>query len=125
ELGPNTTFALSGRKPIAEYAEAAELGIRARPVLIGPVTFLRLSKPALDAPVDFDPLTLLDRLLPVYKKLLGELAAVGAEWVQLDEPIAVTDQPAPVLTALGRAYAELATVERRPKLVVATYFDVL
>ena len=68
--------------------EAKALGYQTRPVLVGPVTFLKLAK-SKDA--GFDPLSLLDRLLPVYIEVLRELAYRGAEWVQIDEPCLVLD----------------------------------
>jgi 5-methyltetrahydropteroyltriglutamate--homocysteine methyltransferase len=125
ELGPDSRFALDPAKPLAEIAEADELGVRARPVLVGPVTFLALAKPADDAPAGFDPLDLLDRAADAYAELLPQLAAAGVEWVQLDEPILVTDLPPATLAAVARTYERLGGVAGRPKLLVATYFDVL
>ena len=125
ELGPDSRFALDPAKPLSEIAEAHELGVRARPVLVGPVTFLALAKPADDAPAGFDPLELLDRAVDAYAELLPQLAAAGVEWVQLDEPILVTDLPPATLAAVARAYERLGGVAGRPKLLVATYFDVL
>ncbi len=79
EFHKDQTFTLSSRKPIEEYEEAKSLGCRqTRPVLVGPVTFLKLGKSADPA---FDPLLLLDRLLPVYVDVLRELTLRGAEWV--------------------------------------------
>src|SRR4029453_16916083 len=87
ELGPEVQFGLAAApKPLAELAEARELGIAPRPVLLGPVTFLLLGKPADGAAGGFDRLSLLDPLLEVYAELLDELEAAGAEWGQLDEP---------------------------------------
>lgn len=123
ELGPDTTFASNPAKPVGELREALALGLRARPVLVGPVTYLLLSKPAPGVDADFDPLTLLDRLLPVYAELLADLRAVGAEWVQLDEPALVQDQSPAVLNTTARAYRELGGLTDRPKLLVASYFD--
>jgi 5-methyltetrahydropteroyltriglutamate--homocysteine methyltransferase len=125
ELGPKTRFVLDPAKPLAELAEIDDIDVRARPVLVGPVTFLALAKPAPDAPDGFDPLSLLDRAVDAYAELLPQLAAAGAEWVQLDEPILVTDLPPATLAAVARAYERLAAVSGRPKLLVATYFDVL
>ena len=93
EVGPGTVFALDPRKPLGELAEAHALGLDARPVLVGPVTFLLLSKATDDAPAGFNPICLLDELLAVYAELLGVLRAAGAEWVQFDEPALVADQP--------------------------------
>src|SRR6266542_2268079 len=124
ELGPDTAFRLEAEpKPLAELAEAAALGIRTRPVLLGPVTFLLLGKPAPDAPAGFEPLSLLDPLLDLYDELLGRLAAAGADWVQLDEPAFVQDRTGAELAALDRAYRRLGGQGRRPKLLVASYFD--
>jgi 5-methyltetrahydropteroyltriglutamate--homocysteine methyltransferase len=125
ELGPDTRFALDPAKPLAEIAEARALGVRARPVLVGPVTFLALAKPADGAPAGFDPLDLLDAAVDAYAQLLPQLAAAGAEWVQFDEPILVTDLPPATLAAVARAYQRLGALAGRPKLLVATYFDVL
>jgi 5-methyltetrahydropteroyltriglutamate--homocysteine methyltransferase len=123
ELGPDTRFRLSAAKPLGELAEARELGVTARPVLVGPVTFLLLGKPGLGAPDGFDRLSLLDPLLDVYAELLVALRAAGAEWVQLDEPAFVADRTSAELDALGRAYDRLGGLTGRPKVLVASYFD--
>jgi 5-methyltetrahydropteroyltriglutamate--homocysteine methyltransferase len=124
ELGPGTDFLLTAEpKPLAELAEAAALGIPTRPVLLGPVTFLLLGKPAPDAPAGFQTLSLLDPLLDVYEELLGRLAQAGAGWVQLDEPAFVQDRSEAELAALARAYQRLGGLGRRPRLLVASYFD--
>ncbi|MCX4587215.1 5-methyltetrahydropteroyltriglutamate--homocysteine S-methyltransferase [Streptomyces sp. NBC_01481] len=123
ELGPDTAFAANCAKQAAELKEALALGLTARPVLLGPITYLLLAKPAPGVASDFQPLTLLDRLLPVYAEVLRELRAAGAPWVQLDEPALVQDQPPAVLSAAGRAYRELGGLTDRPKLLIASYFD--
>lgn len=120
ELHKNQTFRLRGDKPVAEFLEAKALGHNARPVLLGPVSFLLLSK-AVD---DSDRLLLLDRLLPVYVALLGKLKQAGAEWVQIDEPCLVLDQDSDDHAAYRAAYAALAGADR-PKLLLATYFGAL
>jgi 5-methyltetrahydropteroyltriglutamate--homocysteine methyltransferase len=123
ELGPEVEFRLpAAPKPLAELAEARELGISTRPVLLGPVTFLLLGKAA-DGQEGFDRLRLLEPLLEVYAELLDELEAAGAEWVQLDEPAFVQDRSPAELDALGRAYDRLGRSRARPKLLVASYFD--
>src|SRR4029453_3662710 len=126
ELGPEVEFRLAARpKPLAELAEARELGIATRPVLLGPVSFLLLGKPADSAGAGFDRLSLLDPLLEVYAELLDELEAAGAEWVQLDEPAFVQDRSPAELDALARAYDRLGGTSARPKLLVSSYFDYL
>ncbi|MFI9721127.1 5-methyltetrahydropteroyltriglutamate--homocysteine S-methyltransferase [Streptomyces sp. NPDC052396] len=123
ELGPGTVFSADSAKQVAELTEAAALGLSARPVLVGPVTYLLLAKPAPGAPADFQPLTLLDRLLPVYAQVLADLRAAGAGWVQLDEPALVQDRTPAELNAAARAYRDLGALTERPKLLVASYFD--
>ncbi|MGC0417400.1 5-methyltetrahydropteroyltriglutamate--homocysteine S-methyltransferase [Embleya sp. AB8] len=123
ELGPDTTFSANSAKPVTEFAEAVALGLTARPVLVGPITYLLLAKPAPGVSADFEPLTLLDRLLPVYAQVLADLRAAGAEWVQLDEPALVQDRSFAELNAASRAYRDLGGLVDRPKLLVASYFD--
>ncbi|MEU9856212.1 5-methyltetrahydropteroyltriglutamate--homocysteine S-methyltransferase [Streptomyces sp. NPDC047974] len=123
ELGPDTVFAADSAKQVTELKEALALGLTARPVLVGPVTYLLLAKPAPGVAADFEPLTLLDRLLPVYAEVLADLRAAGAEWVQLDEPALVQDRTPAELDAAARAYRDLGTLTDRPRLLVASYFD--
>src|SRR5919109_4083650 len=124
ELGPDTRFSLSSSKPFDEHAEAMEeLGIDTVPVLIGPVSFLLLSKPADGVAADFDPLDLIESLVEVYGEVIERLAEQGATWVQLDEPCFVEDRSERELDALRLAYEELAKVRERPRILVKTYFD--
>ncbi|MFI2314702.1 5-methyltetrahydropteroyltriglutamate--homocysteine methyltransferase [Streptomyces sp. CB00072] len=122
ELGPDTVFTADSAKQVAECAEALALGHTPRPVLVGPITYLLLAKPAPGVAADFEPLTLLDRLLPVYAEVLADLRAAGAAWAQLDEPALVQDRTPAELNAAARAYRELGGLADRPKLLVASYF---
>ena len=127
EIGPETELRLVSDRIVAEYVEAREAGVVTRPVVVGPVTFLLLSKPSDDAPAGFRPLDRLADLLPVYAELLGRLAAAGAPWVQLDEPALVTDAldvPAErVRAAVTDAYralaSDLAVGAQRPAILLA------
>jgi 5-methyltetrahydropteroyltriglutamate--homocysteine methyltransferase len=119
ELDQGTELRLAGDKPVREYLEARSHGIETRPVLLGPLSFLLLSKPAEPG---FEPLDLLDPLLDGYEQLLGELHAAGAEWVQLDEPTLAADRTEEELAALRRVYDRLGSLPRRPSLLVSTYF---
>ncbi len=124
ELGPDTSFSLSSTKPFDEHAEAMEeVGIDTVPVLIGPVSFLLLSKAADAAPDHFTPLDLIEPVIDMYGEVLERLAGQGATWVQLDEPCFVEDRSERELDALRLAYEELAKVRERPRIVVKTYFD--
>ncbi|TFK98628.1 5-methyltetrahydropteroyltriglutamate-homocysteine S-methyltransferase [Pterulicium gracile] len=120
EFSEETDFKLVFNKAVVEYKEAKELGIETRPVILGPVSFLALGKAAKEASADFKPISLLSKLLPLYKTLLTDLKAAGAEWVQIDEPILVLDTAAPLEKEFATAYAELSPVA--PKIVLATYF---
>lgn len=122
EIGPDTTFTLHPDKVLAELKEAQAQGIPARPVIVGPITFLALSKAVDGAEV---PIGRLGELLPLYAELLGRLAAAGAEWVQIDEPVLVTDildGTANAAELAEYAYATLAAAAERPAILVATYF---
>lgn len=119
ELTGDQAFRLRGDKPVAQFKEARDAGFAARPVLLGPVSFLRLSK-RVDGG---DPLALLDRLLPCYAELLGQLKDAGAQWVQIDEPCLVLDLDAAAHDAYRRAYDALAS--SGPRVMLATYFGAL
>ena len=121
-LQDNQTFKLvSNPKPVVEFLEAKEAGIITRPVLVGPVSFLALAKA--DRGQSVDPISLLDKLLPVYEDLLIKLKEAGAESVQIDEPVLVLDLPLRVKDSFKPAYEKFASISGKiPKLVLATYF---
>jgi 5-methyltetrahydropteroyltriglutamate--homocysteine methyltransferase len=116
ELTEDMEFSLSGSKALDEYKEAGFLGISTRPVLIGPVTFLKLAKMRDGS----DRWALLPKLLPAYLALLASLGEAGAEWVQIDEPVLVADLDDDARAALKLAYAALAKAP--VKIMLATYF---
>lgn len=119
EIAPTTKFALNPDKVLSELKEALAQGIPARPVVIGPVTFLLLSKGVNGAGA---PIERLEELVGIYSELLSLLADNGAQWVQLDEPALVTDS-CPDAPALAEAvYNKLGAVSNRPSIFVATYF---
>jgi 5-methyltetrahydropteroyltriglutamate--homocysteine methyltransferase len=129
EIGPETNLHLASDRLIREVAEATASGYRTRPVIVGPVTFLLLSKPSESAPEGYQPLDRLDDLLPVYAELLAALTAVGAEWVQLDEPALVSESievdRATVLAATKKTYDLLSAVPARPQIFVAAPYGSL
>jgi 5-methyltetrahydropteroyltriglutamate--homocysteine methyltransferase len=122
EFQERTSFRLAATKPIDEFVEALALGIRTKPVLIGPLTYLHLGK---SVDPDFERLTLIDRLLPVYVEILQRLEALGAEWVQLDEPILAFELSLDWQAAFLPAYRTLRAAIPKSKLLVATYFGEL
>ncbi|WP_175850617.1 5-methyltetrahydropteroyltriglutamate--homocysteine S-methyltransferase [Burkholderia cepacia] len=119
EFHADTNFSLDPSRLLQQLAEAQAQGVAVKPVILGPVTYLWLGK----AKDDSDRLALLPKLLPVYGALLDTLTAQGVEWVQIDEPILVTELDAEWRQALRTAYAALET--RRIKLLLATYFGQL
>ena len=119
EFSATTAFKLDPSRLLEQLAEARAQGVKAKPVIVGPVSYLALGK----AKDDSDKLALLPRLLPVYAELLATLAAQGVEWVQIDEPILVTELSAEWQRAYTTAYEALAT--GKVKLLLATYFGQL
>ena len=131
EIGPETVFSLSSDRFVRQVAEARADGLVTRPVVVGPVTLLALSKPTdvsaslggTDSSAAFRPLDRLDDVLAVYVELLAALRAAGAEWVQLDEPALVSESlpvsAAELAAAAQHAYAVLGTAAERPAILVA------
>ncbi len=119
EFTASTRFKLDTTRLLEQLAEAKAQGVKAKPVIIGPVTYLAIGK----AKDGSDKLALLERLLPVYAELLDTLAVQGVEWVQVDEPILVTELDADWQHAFNTAYHRLKGA--RVKLLVATYFGQL
>lgn len=119
EVTAETTFHLDASPLLSQLAEAQALGVKAKPVIIGPVTYLWLSKARDGA----NRLELLPRLLPVYSQLLQALAEAGADWVQIDEPALVTELAAEWQAAFATAYNALQ--ECSPRLLLTTYFGPL
>ncbi|CAD5273445.1 5-methyltetrahydropteroyltriglutamate-homocysteine S-methyltransferase [Bosea sp. 62] len=122
EFAAGQRFELASLKPVEEYREAKALGYETRPVLLGPVTFLKLGKAKDPA---FDPLSLLGELLPVYVDVLRRLSANGANWVQIDEPCLVLDLDENAREALRRTYATIAHALPKLKVMLTTYFGAL
>jgi 5-methyltetrahydropteroyltriglutamate--homocysteine methyltransferase len=128
EIGPETNFSLTSNRIVEEFEYALANGVETRPYIVGPVTFLLLSKASDDAPAGFSPLSRLEDVLPVYTALLEKLAAAGASWVQLDEPALVVDQDTPeqeIQAAVARAYEVLTAAGSRPQLFVSTPYGAL
>ena len=122
EFHSGTKFALSGSKIFDEFAEAKALGLNAKSVLIGPVTYLSLGKVQDAKNPDFDLFTLLDNLVSVYEEIISKLAAADAKWIQLDEPVFSLDLTDKQRAALKTAYDRLAKAKGSAKLLVTTYF---
>ena len=116
EFTAATEFRLDATRLLEQLAEARAQGVKPKPIIVGPVTYLAIGK----AKDDSSKLALLPRLLPVYGELLEALAAQGVEWVQIDEPILVIELDADWRHAFETAYHRLKSC--RVKLLLATYF---
>ncbi|MDB5809015.1 MAG: 5-methyltetrahydropteroyltriglutamate--homocysteine S-methyltransferase [Betaproteobacteria bacterium] len=119
EFTAETAFKLDASRLIEQLSEAKAQGITVKPVIVGPVTYLWLGK----AKDGSNRLDLLPRLLPVYAELLQTLADQGVEWVQIDEPVLVTELNADWQHAFNAAYHDLKAA--RVKLLLVTYFGAL
>ncbi len=119
EWSKGLSFKIDTTKLLGELAEARVLGIETRPVLIGPLTLLSLGK-GVDG---FDPLTLLPKLTKAYEEVLQTLIAENVSWIQIDEPILVTDLENGAADAYRKVYAQLTKLPI--KLMLTTYFDSL
>lgn len=121
EFTKNQEFTLLYNKAAEEFKEALALGIKTKPVLIGPVTYLLLGK---EKEKGFNRIDLIDKLLLVYVEMLKQLEAVGAEYVQIDEPILATDINEDIKDLYRKVYAEIVK-STKLKVILATYFDSL
>ncbi len=119
EITAGTTFTLNTEHLFAQIEEAKAQGINPKPVIIGPVTYLYLSKTKDNS----DKLDFLEPLLSVYAELFNELAGIGIEWLQIDEPALVTELSPEWRQAFEKAYYRLQT--RDIKLLLTTYFGQL
>jgi 5-methyltetrahydropteroyltriglutamate--homocysteine methyltransferase len=120
ELRRGQSFRLTGSKPLDDFNEALALGIKTRPVLIGPFTFLKLGKTG-DA--GFDALSLLPSLVEVYKQIVEKLASAGAEWIQMDEPFLAMDISSADVQACRHAYAAIKEAAGSTKILLTSYFE--
>lgn len=107
-------------KALNAYLEAKEeLGIDGKPVIVGPITYLKLGKGADKA----DFASLVEKFVPLYKTIIEELDAAGAKWIQLDEPILATSLAKEELALFEKVYEELRTAAPHAKLILQTYFE--
>lgn len=119
-LSAGQRFTLTHNHALACFREAEALSIRTRPVLLGPVSFLMLSK----TDDGSDPLDLLPALLPVYAQILEQLADANASWVQIDEPVLALDLSEKAKDGFRLAY-DLFARGRTPDILLASYFGPL
>ena len=122
EFSADQTFSLSSDKPFDEFNEAKSLGYITKPIILGPLSFLLLGKSNTQS---FKTLDLLDKILPIYKEIIGKLSDLGAEWIQIDEPILVKDLDEEVVARITPTLNELKKASKNSKILIATYFESL
>lgn len=114
-------FKISSEKVFTEFEEAKKVvGSKAKPVLVGPVSYLLFGK---EKEEGFERIDLIRNLVPVYVEILNRLKAQGATWVQIDEPTLALDLTAKDKDAFVYAYREIAAKVTGVKIQVATYFE--
>ena len=119
EWSADTEFKVNAKNLIAQIKEAKAQGYDIKPTLVGPVTLAWLGKKKDGINCRVKDL-LLPKLLPAYAQLLRELAAEGADWVQIDEPILAAEAGSAWLDAFAPVYQELSGTGVR--ILVGTYF---
>jgi 5-methyltetrahydropteroyltriglutamate--homocysteine methyltransferase len=120
EFHKGQQFNLFSSKIINEYNEAKRLGIKTKPVIIGPVTYLLLGK---EKEAGFHRIELIRNLLPVYLEILGQLAEQHVEWVQFDEPFLALDLSEIEKAAYRYVYHEIRKQFPQIRILLCTYFE--
>ncbi|MDX1920092.1 MAG: 5-methyltetrahydropteroyltriglutamate--homocysteine S-methyltransferase [Candidatus Caenarcaniphilales bacterium] len=123
EFTKNQEFTLCWDKPFAEYQEAQKLGIKTKPVLVGPVTFLSLGK---EKEEGFSRFSLLENLTKAFAEVVNKLSELGAEWIQIDEPclaLDLSDEQKQAYKALPELLKKYLKPNLSSKLLLASYFE--
>lgn len=119
EFSAKTEFSANPENLLSQWHESQVQGVKGKVVLLGPVSYLKLGKVTDNS----DVLALLPSLLACYVEILLHLASAGVEWVQIDEPILVTDLEKPWQNAFKQAYSALD--KTAVKLLLTSYFGQL
>jgi len=120
EFNKRQKFKLSSNKIFDEFLEAKKVGIITKPILLGPLTFLELGK-TIEA--GFEKIDLLECLLPVYKEIIEKLNNLGAEWIQIDEPILVKSHSQKFIKLIKNAFDQIKSYSKKTKILLTTYFE--
>jgi 5-methyltetrahydropteroyltriglutamate--homocysteine methyltransferase len=118
QLNQQTSFQYRGGKIKDEFLEAKAAGYLTRPVISGPFTLLALS----EFQDGIQPSYFTDQLLEAYTALFKDLAAAGADWIQLDEPALVRDLSAEQIKWFKDFYQQLLAQKGQLKVLLQTYF---
>ena len=119
EINPDTKFKLNAEKITSAFQLAQTLNITSRPVILGPISFLLLSKSDVN---DYSPLSKLNEIIPLYTELLKKLEALGVKWVQLDEPALSTDFDFMKINAYRYLFQYFNNPATTVKVMLTTYF---
>ena len=124
EISAYTEFSLNPSKILSEYKAAKNNDFKdscaLKINLIGPITYLALSKSSDKS----DPLAHLDALAAKYEELLKLLSELDSEVVvQIDEPIFVTDRAAELSPKIVPVYQRLSKAASNVKIIFMTYFE--
>ncbi|MGE4586825.1 MAG: 5-methyltetrahydropteroyltriglutamate--homocysteine S-methyltransferase [Mangrovibacterium sp.] len=120
EFEKGQSFSLFTTKAIDEFKEALNAGLKTKPVLLGPLSFLKLGKEKQEG---FNRLELVHTLLPVYIELIGKLENAGADCIQMDEPCLVTDLSEYERQLYRTTLTELFGSFPGIHFILATYFE--
>jgi 5-methyltetrahydropteroyltriglutamate--homocysteine methyltransferase len=120
EFTANQKFTLYSNKAVYEFIEAREAGFNAKPVLIGPVSYLLLGK---EKEPGFHRLELIKNLLPIYIQLLKKLEAAGAFYIQIDEPCLALNLTKAERAVFESAYKEIKSHLPNIHIILASYFE--
>ncbi|MGM0239997.1 5-methyltetrahydropteroyltriglutamate--homocysteine S-methyltransferase [Enterococcus sp. AZ103] len=113
-----TKVKINSSKIFNEYQEAKALDIETRPVLIGPFTLLSLA----DFEEGISAKDFVNDLTIAYQDIFKELKALGAQWIQLDEPSLVTDLSVEQKALFLDIYHNLLNDKQDLKILLQTYF---
>ncbi len=119
EIQPEDEPFLNENRLLTYFKEAEQLGIKSKPVLLGPITFLKLAKGYEQK--EFP--AILRKLLPLYVQVLQELEREGADWVQVDEPILSTSLSEEDLSYFKEVYQAFDKELSSLKVILQTYFE--
>mgnify|MGYP002128745020 CR=1 FL=1 len=121
EIDSATDIKLNSTKPFDEFNEAKALGIATKPVLIGPYTFLKLARNAQAEELTYDK-GLVNAVAAVYAEVIKRFAALGAQWLQLDEPYLVLDKEPGDVELFKTLYTKILSAKGNVKVLLNTYF---
>ncbi|MDR0751790.1 MAG: 5-methyltetrahydropteroyltriglutamate--homocysteine S-methyltransferase [Christensenellaceae bacterium] len=118
EIDDETKIELSDTKILNEFLEAKEIGIDPKAVLIGPFTFLKLAKYyGKKREIDF-----VKSIADAYVEIIKELAYDGCKFIQMDEPILVTDLTQDDIKIFKAIYKKILAGKPLINIILQTYF---